>query len=124
MNTESSSSFTEVQQPGTAPNDSLRTYSIVVYAAFALGILLGGLPSIVGLIMAYVKRNEMTGTIYHGHMSMLIRTFWISLALGIIGALATFIYIGPLIIIGTGIWYIYRVVRGFICLNDRKGIWF
>lgn len=102
---------------------SMRTYSMIVYGLYALGLFLGGLPTLIGLIMAYLKRNEFRGTIYHGHMTLLIRTFWYSLVVSFLGAVLALIYIGYVILFAVGVWYIYRLVRGFICLYDRKGIW-
>lgn len=102
---------------------SMRTYSMIVYGLYALGLFLGGLPTVIGLIMAYVKRNDFRGTIYHGHMTLLIRTFWYSLVISFLGAIAALLYIGYVILFAVGVWYIYRLVRGFICLYDRKGIW-
>jgi uncharacterized membrane protein len=102
---------------------SMRTYSMIVYGLYALGLFLGGLPTLIGLIMAYLKRNEFRGTIYHGHMTLLIRTFWYSLVVSFLGAVLALIYIGYVILFAVGVWYIYRLVRGFICLYDRKGVW-
>lgn len=113
----------DTSQVAPAQKDALRTYAMVVYALFAAGPFLGGLPTIVGLVMAYIKRDEMTGTIYKEHMGLLIRSFWISLILGILGALTMLLVVGIFILIGTGIWYIYRIVRGFIRFNEGKGIW-
>src|SRR5690554_1707752 len=87
---------------------SMRTYSMIVYGLYALGLFLGGLPTLIGLIMAYLKRNEFRGTIYHGHMTLLIRTFWYSLVVSFLGAVLALIYIGYVILFAVGVWYIYR----------------
>jgi len=107
---ESNLSTVETPAADQARMDSFRTYSMAVYALFAVGLFVGGLSTIVGLIMAYIKRREMDGTIYGEHMGLLIRTFWISLGLGILGFITVFIYIGPVILAAAGIWYIYRIV--------------
>jgi len=102
---------------------SMKTYTMIVYGMFALGLFLGGLPSVIGLVMAYVKRNSFTGTIYAEHLGLLIRTFWYSLLFSILGAMTVWLYVGTLILFGVAVWYIYRLVRGFARLNDRKGAW-
>lgn len=102
---------------------SMRTYSMIVYGLYTLGLFLGGLPTLIGLIMAYVKRNDFGGTIYKEHMTLLIRTFWYSLAFSILGAITTFLYIGVVILFAVGVWYVYRLVRGFVRLHDGKGTW-
>lgn len=102
---------------------SMKTYSMIVYGLYTLGIFLGGLPTLIGLIMAYVKRKDFSGTIYSEHMSLLIRTFWYSLLFSILGAITTWLYIGFLILLATGVWYVYRLVRGFVRMHDGKGAW-
>ncbi|HLU80339.1 MAG TPA: hypothetical protein VKZ52_12355 [Burkholderiaceae bacterium] len=102
---------------------SMKTYSMIVYGMFVLGLFLGGLPSIIGLIMAYVKRNAFAGTIYGEHMGLLIRTFWYSLLFSIVGAMTVWMYVGTVILFGVAVWYIYRLVRGFARLNDGQGAW-
>ena len=102
---------------------SMKTYSMIVYGLYALGLFLGGLPTLIGLIMAYLKRNEFAGTIYKDHMGLLIRTFWYSLLFSILGAITTWLYIGFVILFAVGVWYIYRLVRGFVRMYDGKGAW-
>src|SRR3546814_11413041 len=78
----------------------------------ALGIFNGGLTSIVAVILAYVKRGDATGTIYQGHMTWVISTFWVGLAVSTIGMMTMIIGVGLFIIIGIGVWYMYRVILG------------
>ena len=72
--------------------------------------------------MAYVKRNEMAGTIYHDHMQFLIRTFWVSLIGGLIGLVLSLVLIGIPILIAVGIWYLYRMIFGLVRLLDNKPV--
>jgi len=110
------------------PNDPrntqpMKTYTMIVYGLFTLGLFLTGLPTVIGVIMAYIKREEYNGTVYREHMDMLIRTFWYSLLFSILGAITTWLYIGFVILFIVGVWYIYRLVRGFVRLHDGKGVW-
>lgn len=102
---------------------SMRTYSMIVYGLYALGLFLGGLPTVIGVIMAHLKRGEFAGTIYGEHMGLLTRTFWYSLLFSMIGAITTMLYVGFVILFAVGVWYIYRLVRGFVRMYDGKGIW-
>lgn len=102
---------------------SMKTYSMIVYGLYTLGLFLGGLPTLIGLIMAYVKRKDFGGTIYSEHMNLLIRTFWFSLLFSLIGAITTWLYIGFVILFAVGVWYVYRLVRGFVRMHDGKGAW-
>ncbi len=52
----------------------------------------------------------------------LIRTFWISLGLTVLGALTLLYGIGLVILIAGGVWYLYRVVAGLLKLIEQKPI--
>jgi len=135
--------MSDTQAPLPVPPQSLITTTLIVYALFGVAAVvglassgfpliapLGGLAGIVGIIMAYVKRGEATGTWLASHYRWLIRTFWFSLLWGIIGAiifvLLAIIFIG--IIIGyamwvaTTIWVLYRLVRGYMLFNESKPV--
>jgi uncharacterized membrane protein len=128
--------------PGTPPS-SLISMTLLVYALFGVAAVVGlvssgfpliapltGIVGIVGIILAYVKRSEATGTWLESHYRWLIRTFWYSLLWGAIGAvifvlLAIIIvglFIGYLIWVATTIWVLYRLVRGYILFNESKPI--
>lgn len=102
---------------------SFKNYTMIVYGLYALGLFLGGVPTVIGLIVAYLKRNEYSGTIYAEHLSFLIRTFWYGVLWSIVALILALVYIGFIVMFVVGIWYIYRIVRGFLYLNDGKGIW-
>lgn len=104
-----------------AVKDSDRNIAHVTYLLFALS-LVSGLTAIAGVIVAYLKIGDVRGTVLESHYQWLIRTFWISLAAGIIAALLSFIGIGLLLIIVVVVWYIYRLVKGWLRLNDGKAI--
>jgi uncharacterized membrane protein len=128
--------------PTVAPN--LVSYTHWMYALHAASALLGiftsaavatafvfGLPSIVAVIMNYVKRNEVRGTWLDGHFSWQLRTFWwaalwivvISLfSAPLVLALGLGILTWVLGIVVVGVWVIYRVVRGWLALRDGRPI--
>ena len=121
---------TATVQPTAAPSSAvnkssggtdLRQYTMIIYILYMASVLLG-VTSIVGVIMAYVKRADFAGTEYEDHITYLIRTFWISLIGYLIGAVLSIVGIGIIIIIAVGIWYIYRSIAGFIKFNDNKPI--
>lgn len=93
----------------------------VIYGLY-LGALIVGITSIVGVIMAYVKRGELRGTWLESHMSYLIRTFWWSMLWSVIGLITIFIVIGYFVLLGNLIWYVYRSVKGLMAVNEGKPI--
>ena len=102
-------------------NSDVKNYVFIAYVTYAVGLLILFTP-VVGVIMAYVKRDEAQGTIYASHIDYLIKTFWVSLAGTVLGTFTTLILIGWLILLVTAIWFIYRVVIGLIKLNEDKPV--
>jgi len=124
-----------------AVSDSLITYTNVIYALHALAVVVGVLtsativlsfvasvPSIIAVIMNYVRRSEVRGTFLDSHFSWQIRTFWFAalwtvilwaVSLPLMLVLIGFgIWFGGLLLLG--VWIIYRVARGWFALRDRK----
>jgi uncharacterized membrane protein len=121
------------------PDESLVTLAHVVYALHAFSILIGiasaafivtafvfGIPSIVAVIINYLRRCDAEGTFLASHFRWQIRTFWwtalwvacsVLLALTIVG-----IPIAWLLVVGTGLWVIYRIARGWLALRDRQPV--
>jgi len=96
----------------------------IVSPAFVVTAFLSGWPSIIAVIINYVKRGETRGTYLDSHFGWQIRTFWYAVLWVIVGGLLIMTVIGvvvgvPLLII-VGLWVIYRIIRGWITLNDRK----
>ncbi|WP_455262212.1 DnaJ domain-containing protein [Neisseria sp.] len=104
-----------------ASNSEVKNYVFIAYVTYAVGLLILFTP-VVGVIMAYVKRDEAQGTIYASHIDYLIKTFWVSLVGTVLGTFTTLILIGWLILLVTAIWFIYRVVIGLIKLNEDKPV--
>jgi len=98
-----------------------RNWTIAVWVLY-LGGYITGISILVGLIIAYIKRPDFAGTPYHSHMTYAIRTFWISLIVGIIGVVLCFVIVGFFVLIALAIWQIYRCVRGIIRAADGRPI--
>ena len=93
-------------------------------AALVVTAFLTGWPSIIAVIMNYVKRSEAAGTFLDSHFSWQLRTFWFALLWVVIGWLMIVTIIGAVIgvplLLGIGIWVLYRIARGWINLANRK----
>src|SRR5512140_3292464 len=127
--------------PGTAalraPDASLVTYTHWMYALHALSAAIGlfgsafiitafvfGMPSIVAVVMNYVRRSDARGTLLESHFAWQLRTFWTAVlwvfALAMVSAilavtlillpLAAIVFFGGMF--GVGVWVIYRIARG------------
>ena len=117
--------------------EALVTYTHVIYALHALAVLIGlstfhtivgsfvgGLPSIVAVIMNYARRSATRGTYLESHFRWQIRTFWYALLWAVVCGMVMLTIIGiPLAIIGLaalGVWIAYRVIRGWLALRDKR----
>jgi uncharacterized membrane protein len=101
----------------------------ILGAATVVGAFLTGWPSIIAVILNYVKRSEVRGTWLESHFRWQIRTFWFGLlwiSLCVVFVVATLgigILIAWLPIALVGFWFIYRIVRGWLALNDRRSMY-
>ena len=117
---------TELASGGT-PLEGLRKTAMFDYVLHICCIVFSlGLLSIVPLIINYVRRPDARGTIYESHFTWQIRTCWWTLfwivALAIPFALLTMISFGLLSFVFALpiVWFLYRMIKGVIWLNDGK----
>ena len=98
----------------------------IVGAATVVGAFLTGWPSIIAVILNYVKRSEVRGTWLETHFRWQIRTFWFGLlwvtlcGLFIVATLGIGLLIAWLPLMLVGLWFIYRVARGWLRLRDHR----
>jgi uncharacterized membrane protein len=127
----------------TTPPQSLVTVAHVVYglhtlslvigalgAATVIGAFLFGWPSIIAVILNYIKRADARGTWLESHFRWQIRTFWFALLWAALVAVIS-VLLAPVLIgvatwvigvIALGLWAIYRIARGWLRLNDGKAM--
>jgi uncharacterized membrane protein len=107
----------------------LHAFSLVtgiVGTATIVGAFLTGWPSIIAVILNYVKRSEARGTWLDSHFRWQLRTFWFGLlwvalcGLFIVATLGIGILIAWLPLLGVGLWFIYRIARGWLALNEHR----
>ena len=132
---------TTAPAPGIAVDPSLVTTAHFIYALHSLSLLIGitsaatiigafvfGVPSIIAVIINYIKRSAVRGTFLESHFRWQIRTFWFAALWAVTGVVLWVVLaivligflIGPAILLITGFWVIYRVVRGWLALRDRQ----
>jgi uncharacterized membrane protein len=98
--------------------DTLRRLAFLVYGLQGLSFLFG-ITSIIGVVIAYLNRRDAQDRVIRSHFDWQIRTFWFSLLWGLLCSLTFYLGIG---MIGGGIltvWFIYRVVRGWMALREE-----
>jgi uncharacterized membrane protein len=98
----------------------------IIGAATVVGAFLTGGPSILAVILNYAKRSEVRGTWLESHFRWQIRTFWFGLlwvtlcALFIIATLGIGLLIAWLPLSLVGVWFIYRIARGWLRLMEHR----
>jgi uncharacterized membrane protein len=102
--------------------ESLKQITMVIYALQALGFLTGGVTAIVAVVIAYVKREDVAGTLYQNHFDWQIRTFWWGLLWGVVGMLLVFVVVGFAILFAAWVWTVYRVVKGWLKLTENQPV--
>jgi uncharacterized membrane protein len=122
---------------GLVPREGLVTLAHVIYTLHAFSALTGmlspamvvtafltGWPSIIAVILNYVKRSEVRGTWLDSHFSWQIRTFWFALLWLALGGVLFLMVVGiPFAFVvwfATGIWVLYRIIRGWLALSSQK----
>ena len=126
---------------GSAPDEGLIAWTHVIYGLHALAVLIGvtsaativgafvfSVPSIIGVVLSYLKRGEAAGTFLETHYRWLIRTFWFAVLWGaiasVIAVLLAITIVGLIIfwipLLAVGVWLVYRIARGWLALKDAK----
>jgi uncharacterized membrane protein len=118
---------------------SLITWTQAIYALHAFSLLMGivgtatvvgafltGWPSIIAVILNYVKRGDVRGMWLESHFRWQLRTFWFGLlwvaicVAFVIATLGIGILIAWIPMALVGVWFIYRIVRGWSRLSARR----
>ncbi len=125
----------EMVIPQTGPTKGLVTLTHVIYllhgfsalmgllgSAFIVTAFLSGWPSIIAVILNYLKRSEVRGTYLDTHFRWQIRTFWYAL---LWFAIATVLFVTVIgipfawvLAVAAGLWVLYRIIRGWLALSS------
>jgi len=123
--------------PPAAADHPLRGWTHLIYALHAFSLLTGivgaativgafltGWPSIIAVILNYVRRNEVRGTWLESHFRWQIRTFWFGALwvglcmLFVIGTLGIGLIVAWIPLVIVTVWFIYRVISGWLALSS------
>lgn len=93
-------------------------------SATVVGSFVGSVPSIVAVILSYLKRRDARGTWLASHYRWQIRTFWFAIVWVALAALLFVTVIGiPFafaILLFVTVWLVYRIGKGWLRLLDRR----
>ncbi len=110
---------------GTVPAEGEKTLRQILTAGYGLqaAALLVGLTCFAAVVLAYLKRGEAAGTWLESHFTWQIRTFWWSLAWTVLGLATLVVLVGFAILLGSAVWYVYRIARGWSELNEGRALY-
>ncbi len=105
---------------------ALSAISGVLTSATVVGAFVFGWPSIIAVIINYVTRDQVRGTWLATHWRWQLRSFWFAALWLLVAGLLAITLIGIpaaiMVIVGTGLWVLYRVIRGWLALKERRGM--
>ena len=101
-----------------AADSDARLVTIIGYGLFLIGWPCVHLPTVAGLILAYIKRDDTRGTIWESHFQNMIETFWTTLGLSVVAFLLCITIIGMVVGIPLFglivLWFLYRIIKGLV----------
>ena len=133
----------EPAQAGPLVDPSLVSLTHIIYGLHSVSLAIGvfgsmfivagflfSIPSIIAVILNYAKRSDVRGTYLESHFRWQIRTFWFAVLWAGIAFLVWAVFaivligwvLGPLLLIVTGLWVVYRVIRGWLALVERRPV--
>lgn len=104
---------------------SLLLCTQIVYGLQLVGVFLGWLHFIflfpfIGLIINLVKlRSTNRNPLFKSHFLWQIKTFCIWFSVQVISFILMMFVIGFFIMLLNGLWMLYRIIKGWLALNDE-----
>ena len=105
-----------------AREQEARKITQLVYILQAASFLVG-ITFIAAVIINYLKTDMVAGTWLESHFRWQITTFWVGVAFGILGVMTFIVLIGIPILVGDGVWVIYRIIKGWMYLSKGKELY-
>lgn len=128
INTRKQRDMTELAQaqgPGAIPEDAAKQdhkLAQLIYILQAVGLFVG-LTFIAAMIVNTIKRDDLKTDVGRSHFRWQLRTFWFSVLWIAVGTLTSVFIVGYFILLADVIWVIYRIVKGWLRLNDGKAMY-
>ena len=90
----------------------------LIYVLFLAGLVTSGVTALVGVVMAYIAREDGDETV-RSHYANQISIFWKTLVFVAAGFILMIVAIGFLILLAAAVWYIVRIVKGMTALSKN-----
>lgn len=103
-----------------APDKDKRVV-LLIYILYFIGLPTIGATSLAGVIIAHLKANEVADP-WRSHLDYQIRTFWLSIAIAIVGSILMLLLVGWFVLLLLPLWILIRCIKGFLVANDNRPI--
>ncbi|MGH8718622.1 MAG: DUF4870 family protein [Burkholderiales bacterium] len=127
----------DIEISHSVPSEGLARLTHLMYGLHAFSAVMGiisstlivtafltGWPSIIAVILNYIKRGDVRGTYLDSHFGWQLRTFWYALLWLVIAGVLVVTIIGIpvawILVVVTGFWVLYRIIRGWIALGNAN----
>jgi len=104
---------------GDARDTALRQLTMAVYV-LQLASILVGITLVAGVIINYLKRRDVEGTWLESHFRWQIRTFWFTLLWFGVGLALLIFIVGFFVLMALAMWLLYRAIKGWLELEERR----
>ncbi len=112
--------MSDIAPAPAAPATDTRTLAIIVYGLYIGAVVTCGGAGLAGVILAYVKRDEARGTLWHSHFENAIQAFWVWFGLMVVGILTSWFLIGFVVMGVAFVYFLYRTIKGLIAAVDSR----
>ena len=109
------------QEQVNPPTDArFKQLAMIVYGLQAASLFTGTLTLFAGVIINYVRMEDLQGSWVESHFRWQIKTFWYTLLWMVIGGVTLLFLVGWVILLAASLWLIYRVVKGWVSLSEGR----
>ena len=112
----------ELESNSEQKDKELRQFVFIVYILQAVFFVFVVTP-VFGMIINYIKKDDLLKSRYSSHYRWQQNTFWFGLLWMFLSVMTYFFLIGFVVFFFLGIWYIYRIVKGWLYLVDGKELY-
>jgi uncharacterized membrane protein len=92
----------------------------LVYVCYVAAFIYG-ISMIVGVVLAYIYREDAAGKWYRSHFDYQISIFWKSLVFFLLSIPLWFFFgLGVVLMLCTYVWVMVKIVKGWRCLAEGK----
>lgn len=91
--------------------------SLLYIASFVVGI-----TGLIGVVLAFVWKDEVAGTWEESHLQFHIMTFVVGLIVSVVGVILSFILIGIPILLALAVWILVRTVLALLKAQKHEAI--